>query len=80
MNYLFMLYVRKFVFIFFDDILIYSPSIEMHHQHFCVTNSEIKLIVCQEKQVHFHASQLKERIGTQAMVTTDLPILSPQEN
>ncbi|KAL5704998.1 hypothetical protein ACHQM5_023350 [Ranunculus cassubicifolius] len=33
MNELFQAYLRKFLLIFFDDILIYSPSMDQHLQH-----------------------------------------------
>lgn len=33
MNQVFRPYLRKFILVFFDDILVYSPSLESHKQH-----------------------------------------------
>lgn len=33
MNHLFQLYLRKFILVLFDDILVYSKTIEEHLQH-----------------------------------------------
>lgn len=53
MNEVFRMYLRRFVLVFFDDILIYNPTWEEHLLHlqtvfkFFVTTS----ISCQEEQV-----------------------------
>ncbi|XP_061337226.1 uncharacterized protein LOC133284249 [Gastrolobium bilobum] len=39
MNYMFRPYLRKFIIVFFDDILIYSGSIEEHYSHLVLTLS-----------------------------------------
>lgn len=42
MNKVFHLYLRKFIAIFFDDILIYSKSKEEHLQHLQLTLSMLE--------------------------------------
>lgn len=37
MNHVFKDYLRKFIFLFFDDILVYSSSLEDHLQHLRIT-------------------------------------------
>ena len=42
MNQLFLPYLRKFILVFFDDILVYSPTIEEHLMHLRTTFEILK--------------------------------------
>lgn len=42
MNEVFMDYMRKFVLVFFDDILIYSDSLDSHLQHLRIVFETLK--------------------------------------
>jgi uncharacterized membrane protein len=42
MNAIFQLYLRKFILVFFDDILIYSPTWKMHLHHVTQTLEILK--------------------------------------
>jgi hypothetical protein len=43
MNNIFAKYIRKFVLVFFDDILVYSQNIQQHRQHLHMTLSILRL-------------------------------------
>ena len=52
MNEVFRPYLRKFVLVFFDDILVYSKSEEDHWQHLCTT-----LAALNKEQLHLNVSK-----------------------
>ena len=52
MNRIFQPYLRKFVLVFFDDILVYSPTLELHAQHL-----QIVLSILEENQLYCKRSK-----------------------
>jgi hypothetical protein len=52
MNQAFQLFIVKFVVVYFDDILIYSPNKEKHIQH-------VREVVCVLRREKFYASPTK---------------------
>jgi len=60
MNDLFRPYLRKFILVFFDDILIYSPNIQQHHSHLKITLGllEEQSFFANMKKCHFGRQQI----------------------
>ena len=52
MNEIFKPYLRKFVFVFFDDILVYSKNEDEHHEH-------LKTVLGVLQQHQFYANEKK---------------------
>ncbi|KAE8676919.1 hypothetical protein F3Y22_tig00111569pilonHSYRG00069 [Hibiscus syriacus] len=62
MNSIFRPYLRKFILVFFDDILIYSPTWEQHLEH-------VKLAFSIIRQHHFYVKMSKCAFGKQELET-----------
>ncbi|WZZ63774.1 hypothetical protein YC2023_075144 [Brassica napus] len=64
MNQLFQLFLRKFILVFFDDILIYSPTMEEYVHH-------LKLVLHILEQNHFYAKKKKCSFGQKEVAYLD---------
>lgn len=64
MNQLFQLFLRKFILVFFDDILIYSPTMEEYVHH-------LKLVLHILEQNHFYAKKKKCSSGQKEVAYLD---------
>lgn len=61
MNHLFQVFLRKFVTMFFNDILVYSPSLQDHVSHLCQVFEAVRKnhLFLTEAKCHFSTTKVK---------------------
>lgn len=60
MNSVFAIYIRKFVIVFLDDILVYSPDLDIHLQH-------LRLVLATLREHKFYAKMTKCSFATNSI-------------